>query len=420
MSKSKALQLPLLAPGQALKYITHNEALRRLDRFVQMRIESFDTSVPPPSNLRREDVLYWTGRNPQGDWLDQANKLAFFDENSWQFFSAETGFTAIHLPSSELRVYDGENWGALKNVHQNEFQTLGVSASPDTNNRLTVSSNASLFTHAGNDHRLIINRATPNDTASLIFHTDFSASAELGLVGRDELQIKISSDGQDFVTAARLSTQTGDLILGETERPSHLTVNGHVTIRQEADHGNTATPTTMEIVASGTHGSPYTLSRYYSYSPAGWQGNYSNNYRARGTSDAPESVAFNDTIYSLNAFAHSGMTFKYSARLSFQTQDVTPNGEVAAKFVLSLSDGIHPANAGESQALVITADKTMRVFGALNVDGPVRLMSVTKTDLPSTHKAGQILYVEDDATGPVCAFSDGSNWRRMTDQSVIV
>jgi len=33
--------------------------------------------------------------------------------------------------------------------------------------------------------------------------------------------------------------------------------------------------------------------------------------------------------------------------------------------------------------------------------------------------AGQIIYVSDESSGAVLAFSDGSNWRRVTDGAVV-
>lgn len=44
--------------------------------------------------------------------------------------------------------------------------------------------------------------------------------------------------------------------------------------------------------------------------------------------------------------------------------------------------------------------------------------SYSKTALP-TQLEGGIIYVTDDVGGAVIAFSDGTNWRRVTDRAII-
>lgn len=51
--------------------------------------------------------------------------------------------------------------------------------------------------------------------------------------------------------------------------------------------------------------------------------------------------------------------------------------------------------------------------------GPVQLGVYAKAALPSASAAGKIIYVSDDTGGAVLAFSDGTNWRRVTDRNVI-
>ena len=58
-------------------------------------------------------------------------------------------------------------------------------------------------------------------------------------------------------------------------------------------------------------------------------------------------------------------------------------------------------------------------FTTLSVGGPVRVGSSTVAGLPSANPAGQILYVSNESGGAVIAFSDGTNWRRVTDRAVV-
>ena len=56
----------------------------------------------------------------------------------------------------------------------------------------------------------------------------------------------------------------------------------------------------------------------------------------------------------------------------------------------------------------------------LDVDGPIRPKSYTVATLPSaiSNGAGAIIYVSDETGGAVLAFSDGTDWRRVTDRAV--
>jgi hypothetical protein len=57
----------------------------------------------------------------------------------------------------------------------------------------------------------------------------------------------------------------------------------------------------------------------------------------------------------------------------------------------------------------------------LHVNGAVRVASYTVATVPSasTLGAGSIIYVSDETGGAVLAFSDGTNWRRVTDRAVV-
>jgi hypothetical protein len=60
------------------------------------------------------------------------------------------------------------------------------------------------------------------------------------------------------------------------------------------------------------------------------------------------------------------------------------------------------------------AEITKQTIGAI-----ARLPVYAKAALPPAAPAGQMIYVSDDTGGAVVAFSDGSDWRRVTDRAVI-
>lgn len=57
----------------------------------------------------------------------------------------------------------------------------------------------------------------------------------------------------------------------------------------------------------------------------------------------------------------------------------------------------------------------------LHVDGPARVGGYTVASAPDAAAAGAgaIIFVSDEAGGPILAFSDGSTWRRVTDRAAI-
>jgi hypothetical protein len=43
----------------------------------------------------------------------------------------------------------------------------------------------------------------------------------------------------------------------------------------------------------------------------------------------------------------------------------------------------------------------------------------TVTTLPNADPSAQLIYVSNESGGAVMAFSDGTNWRRMTDRAIV-
>lgn len=57
---------------------------------------------------------------------------------------------------------------------------------------------------------------------------------------------------------------------------------------------------------------------------------------------------------------------------------------------------------------------------ALNTSGPVMFPSYTVATVPdATDFLNHGIYVSNETGGAVLAFSDGTNWRRVTDRAVI-
>ena len=87
---------------------------------------------------------------------------------------------------------------------------LGIGATADATNRLSLNSPASLFNHAGNGHQIKLNKNAAADTASLLYQTNFSGRAEIGTTGDDGLHIKVSANGSTWTEALFIEAATGD------------------------------------------------------------------------------------------------------------------------------------------------------------------------------------------------------------------
>jgi hypothetical protein len=92
---------------------------------------------------------------------------------------------------------------------QDNLIQVGINAAASATNRLTVASDASLFTAQSDDHRMTINKAGTSDTASLVFQSGWSGRAEMGLAGDDGFSIKVSADGSVWHEALSIDPSNG-------------------------------------------------------------------------------------------------------------------------------------------------------------------------------------------------------------------
>ena len=66
------------------------------------------------------------------------------------------------------------------------------------------------------------------------------------------------------------------------------------------------------------------------------------------------------------------------------------------------------------ESTIDVIERTKQTRGSI-----ARVSSFLKTDLPSAAQPGEIIYVSNETGGSVLAFSDGTNWRRVTDRAVV-
>ena len=201
------LALPYILSAQAQKHVTHNEALRRLDGLVQLVVQA-EASAPPGSPA--EGQCYAIGASSTGVWSGKSGKLALFEDGAWIYLTPRTGWIGWFVDADRQMIWTGSAWSDL--LSETTIARLGINSAADTTNRLAVSSAATLLNHAGAGHQLKLNKNAAGDTLSLLYQTNWSGRAEMGLAGSDEFEIKVSPDGSAWATALR-ATSAGAVLL---------------------------------------------------------------------------------------------------------------------------------------------------------------------------------------------------------------
>lgn len=228
---SPRLNLPFIQPSQAQKHVTHNEALRHLDLVVQLSLIATD-AVTPPATPAQGDI-HALGAAPTGDWAGQGGKLAAWLDNGWVFFDPSLGWRAWDQGASVLKLWDGSNWIAPPAGTQN-LEGVGIGTSYDDTNKLAVRANATLLSHDGAGHQLKINKAAAGETASLLFQSEWTGHAEMGLTGTTGFTIKVSPDGSNWSDALALDPATGTASGTAIQQNASDTTTGRL---MRADYG---------------------------------------------------------------------------------------------------------------------------------------------------------------------------------------
>lgn len=214
MNGTARLGLPLIAPDQAQKHVTHNEALLVLDAMVQLRLDGLADTVPPGEP--EAGAVFGIGVGATGAWQGHDGELAAWTQGGWRFAAPAEGWLGWDKGAGGPVVRRWGEWRPL--LHG--VDALGVGTDPDGTNRLAVRSEAALFTavpvgEGGNgDVRLTLNKEAEGDSATLIFQAGWSGRAEIGLSGYDDFAFKVSGDGAAFRTGMTLGASTGFVTFG--------------------------------------------------------------------------------------------------------------------------------------------------------------------------------------------------------------
>lgn len=218
MDTTPNLILPLIAPGQAQKHVTHNEALAVLDALVQLSVADRSRTVPPagPGEGDRH-IVAATG---SAEWSGWDGSVALYSAGGWLRMQPRPGWRAWIADEGVIAVWTGTIWQTQEAIGTPLL--LGVNTTADTVNRLAVKSDGVLLSHddvtpGDGSLRLTANKASSADTASLIFESGWSGRAEIGLAGSDGFSIKVSPDGSTWIAALLIDPATGAVSLPATQ-----------------------------------------------------------------------------------------------------------------------------------------------------------------------------------------------------------
>ena len=217
MEATANLSLPYIMPAQAQKHVIHNEALRMLDAVVQLAVGDRDLAVPPHAPTEGERHIVAAGAS--GAWAGQSERIAAFQDGGWAFFTPQEGWIAWIADEDKALVFDGTAWVEFAGAASVESVPLiGVNATADATNRLSVKSDAVLLSHddatpGSGDLRLTLNKAAAGRTASVLYQTGWSGRAEFGTTGDDDFHVKVSSNGSTWREAIVVNHNTGTVSL---------------------------------------------------------------------------------------------------------------------------------------------------------------------------------------------------------------
>lgn len=410
MEATDNLQLPYLMPSQAQKHVTHNEALAMLDAIVQIAVLDRDLTSPPGSPEDGDRHIVAVGAT--GEWTGQDGSVAVRRDGAWFFLSPRTGWLAFVADEGEFFHFDGSAWqsvaGAITTLQN--LALLGIGTAADGTNPFAAKLNKVLWTarSAGEggdgDLRYTLNKEAAANVLSLLMQSGWSARAELGLIGDDNLSLKVSPDGASWTTALSI-----DRTSGATALAADPTAALGAATKQYADGKVAKTGDTMTGILNinpGDTGGAVTAQRATNTQSGAPSVTLQRSRAANGA------VQNGDYLAAVIAQGWSGSSYVSAANFSFRAAQNFTSSVAGTDFVLRLADF---GGTTLSDRLFVTAEGHVALGSRTNIvidtNRHHRLRSYTVATLPSASPAGQTIYVSDGSSNRRLAVSDGSNWR---------
>jgi hypothetical protein len=146
------MSLPLLAPAQAQKHVTVNEALARIDALTHLTLVSSSLTTPPTAAM--EGDLYAVPPGGVNAWAGQDGKLAIAVNGGWVFVPPRRGWRAFVLDQGMSAIWDGADWrigavtlspsGSVMSLKTNEIDVV-ITSGTSVVTPVVIPSRALLF-----------------------------------------------------------------------------------------------------------------------------------------------------------------------------------------------------------------------------------------------------------------------------------
>lgn len=249
MANSPNLILPFIDAAQSQKHVTHNEALRVLDAAVQLSVIDQDLTTPPGSPSDGDRYIPASGAT--GAWSGKDLNIAAYQDGAWAFLVPREGWLCWVADEDKMLVWDGSQWadaGNVASLNPASGGLVGVNATADTTNRLSVKADAALFDAETDDFFFKGNKNAAGDTIGFQLQQGFTTYAEFGLVGDNDLSFKVS-DGTSFFTSFKLQSADGVMAMeqplglkafSKSSLPAHTTAGRLIWVFDDADGAQVA------------------------------------------------------------------------------------------------------------------------------------------------------------------------------------
>lgn len=415
MDNTENLGLPYIMAAQAQKHVTHNEALRMLDGIVQLSVVSELVATPPASPNAGD--RYIVPSEAIGDWVGQENRIAAWQDGAWAFLAPVDGWLSWVAAKSKLKVFSSGQWqdvatggdtgggsgtpgGISTQIQFNDGGAFAGAASvfynkisgdlavektltiENTTNATTgvIRKGTAPFIHAYGTNNLFFGGSSGNFTVTGSNNAAFGAFA-LTKVTTGQHNLAFGAQALNEVTTGIRNVSVGSSCLTDL-------IGGSYNI------GVGASALQKNVTGSRNLGLGY--QSLYNCSASD---NISVGYRS----------GFNVSSGTYNIFigrdAGGGIE--------------TGGGNVVigrqTGLSATLANTIILATGGGSKRMEIDSN------GHTAFEGAVRLKSHTVTSLPSASVAGAgaMIFATDEIGGAIPVFSDGVDWRRVSDRSTV-
>jgi len=220
---SARLGLPYLAAAQLQKHVTLNTALTRLDALVQCAVVSRRMTSPPSSPPDGALFILPAGAAGAG-WAGQVEGVLMRAEGGgWTVVPVADGTVVWVMQDDEIVVRRDGGWTPLGDLltRLNALTRLGLNTVADDENPFAAKLNKALWTaletdEAGDgDLRMTFNKETASGVVSLLFQSGYAGRAELGLIGDDDLTLKVSADGENWTPVFSVARATGAAVFAK-------------------------------------------------------------------------------------------------------------------------------------------------------------------------------------------------------------